>query len=354
MGKTRIAVIPGDGIGKEVIAEGCKVLEALDRRFGLGLSLEYFPWSADHYLATGVTLPDEQIETYRNDFAAIYLGAVGDPRVPSNQHAKDILLGMRFKLDLYVNLRPVSLIDERLCPLKGKQAKDVQITIFRENTEDLYVEVGGVFKQGTPDEVAINESINTRKGVERIIRRAFEYARDRKLGRVCMSDKANVLRYGHGLWQRVFREVRTEFPEIQSRHMYVDALCMEIIRAPENFDVIVTSNMFGDIITDLGAALAGGLGVAASGNIHPGGIGLFEPVHGSAPDIAGKGLANPVGAISTAALMLDYLGFKDAARVTEQAVADNIRAGYTTPDLGGTLSTAGAGDCIIRRIAEIQ
>ena len=229
----------------------------------------------------------------RQDFDAILFGAVGDPRVPSNKHAADILLGLRAKLDLYVNLRPVELFDQALTPLRDRGTSDVNFVVVRENTEGLYVGIGGQFQRGTPHEVAVQEDVNTRRGVERIIRYAFEYARRHQLGRVCMSDKSNVLTYGHGLWQRVFAEVRAEYADIESRHLYVDTLAMEMVRDPGQFRVIVTCNLFGDILSDLGAQLAGGLGLAPSGNIHPGRISLFEPVHGSAPNIAGKNLANP-------------------------------------------------------------
>ena len=253
------------------------------------------------------------------DFDAILVGAFGDPRVPSNIHAKEILLGMRFKMDLYANVRPVRLLDASLCPLKGIEPKDVDFVVFRENTEGVYADAGGVFKQGTADEVAIQEDINTRKGVERIIRYAFEYCAHNKKAdgsprsRVLMCDKSNAMTHAGGLWQRVFKIVGAEYPQIKSEHMYVDALCMQLVRDPRPFDVIVTNNMFGDIITDVAAALQGGLGMAASGNIHPGKTSMFEPVHGSAPPLAGKNIANPMGAILTSAMMLAHLGFSEAA-----------------------------------------
>ena len=239
------------------------------------------------------------------DFDAIFVGALGDPRVPTNIHAKEILLGMRFKMDLYANVRPVKLLDEALCPLKGVKPEHVDFVVIRENTEGPYVDAGGVLKQGTADEIATQEDFNTRKGVERVIRFAFELARKQGRKKVLMSDKSNVMTFAGGLWQRVFKIVAAEYPEIQTQHMYVDALCMHMARDPKQFDVIVTNNMFGDIITDLAAALQGGLGMAASGNIHPGKTSMFEPVHGSAPPFAGKNIANPIGAISTAAMMLD-------------------------------------------------
>lgn len=335
----RIAVIPGDGIGPEVALEGVRTLEHLAKKDGLTLSFEWFDYGAERYLKDGTTLPDDGFRRLRDEFDAIYFGAVGDPRVPSNVHAKDILLGLRTRLDLYINLRPCRLYDDRLSPLKGKGMKELDFTVFRENTEGLYADVGGTFKQGTLDEVAVNEDVNTRKGVERIIRAAFDFAKARGLTRVCMSDKANVLTHAHGLWRRVFAQVAKEYPGIDGRVMLFDALCMDLVRAPEKYQVIVTNNMFGDIVTDLGAALCGGLGLAASGNIHPGRVSLFEPVHGSAPDIAGKGVANPLAMCLTGALMLQHLGHHASAKRLEEAVASVVREGPLPPDLGGKAST---------------
>jgi 3-isopropylmalate dehydrogenase len=270
---------------------------------------------------------------------------MGDPRVPDNRHAVDILLGLRTRLDLYVNHRPVRHFPERLCPLKGVTPGDVDFVVFRENTEGIYVAIGGQFKRGTLDEVAINEDVNTRKGVERILRAAFEAARGRRK-KVCMSDKANALTYAHGLWQRTFAELKKEYSDVEASHLYVDVAAMEMVRAPERFDVLVTSNMFGDILTDLGAAIVGGLGVAASGNIHPGRCSLFEPVHGSAPDIAGKGVANPLGAIGSMAMMLEHVGETEAAARVQAAVARVVVDGAVTRDLGGALSTSACGDLV--------
>jgi 3-isopropylmalate dehydrogenase len=284
------------------------------------------------------------------EYDAILLGALGDPRIPDMKHAADILLGLRFGLDLYVNYRPIRLLDERLCPLKGRTAADVDFAVFRENTEGLYVGMGGIFKKGTPDEIAVQEDVNTRKGVERIIRHAFEFARSRGKSRVVMSDKSNVLTYGHDLWQRVFRSVAAEFPDLDSRHLYVDALTMQMIKDPSQFQVIVTCNMFGDIITDLGAQLQGGLGMAASANIHPESVSLFEPVHGSAPKYAGKDIANPFGAILTAALLLEHLSHREEARRVESAVVACIRTERTARELGGTLGTRAVGDAVCQEI----
>lgn len=342
----RIAVIPGDGIGIEVTREAVKVLELVNQARHLDLELVHFDFGAEKYLATGISLPTEQLEDFRKNYAAIFLGALGDPRIPDMAHARDILFGMRFGLDLFVNMRPVKLFDEKLCPLKEKTVKDIDFVVFRENTEGLYVGTGGFFKKGTKDEVAIQESINTYKGVERIIRYAFEYATAHKLNKVTMSDKSNALRFEGDLWQRVFYEVGSDYPSLEKEHWFIDALAMQMIKRPEQFQVIVTNNMFGDIITDLGAQLQGGLGMAASGNINPAGVCMFEPVHGSAPKYAGKNVANPFGAILTAGLMLEHLGFKVEAAAIEQAVRQAVSRNETTQDLGGKLGTIEAGNAV--------
>ncbi|MCI0567702.1 MAG: 3-isopropylmalate dehydrogenase [Acidobacteria bacterium] len=345
----RIAVIPGDGIGIEVIREAVKVLEAVGSVSGNPLKIDSYDYGAERYLRTGETLPPGEMDRLK-EYDAILLGALGDPRVPDMKHAADILLGLRFGLDLYVNYRPVRLLDERLCPLKGRKPADVDFVVFRENTEGLYVGVGGIFKKGTSEEIAIQEDINTRKGVERIIRHAFQYAAENNLTRVVMSDKSNVLTYGHDLWQRVFRSLAPEYPRIEARHLYVDALAMQMVKDPSQFQVIVTCNMFGDIVTDLGAQLQGGLGMAASGNIHPGRVSLFEPVHGSAPKYAGLNIANPFGAILTAGLLLDYLGAKQEARRVEGAVVACVRGDRTPKELGGRLGTRETGDAVVQEI----
>ena len=336
----RIAVIAGDGIGREVIAAAVSILNAVG-----GLDLHELPWSADHYLATGETLPANGYDLLRT-FDAILVGALGDPRVPDNRHARDILLGTRFELDLFVNCRPVRLLDDRLSPLKNRTRADINFVVFRENTEGVYVGVGGRFKPGTSDEIAIQEEINTFKGVDRIVRHAFEYARGRGLRRVCMADKSNAMAHGHALWQRVFAQVKGEYPEIDATHLYIDALAMFLVQDPGQFEVIVTNNLFGDIVTDIGGALQGGLGMAASGNIHPGRTSMFEPVHGSAPPFAGKNLANPIGAISTAAMMLEHLGFAAEAAKINHAVLEAVRQKKTTQDIGGTLGTREAAEWI--------
>lgn len=346
----RIAVIPGDGIGPEVIAEAVRTIEAASTHYGFEVSLTNFDWGAEKYLSTGETLPTGALEMLAAEYDAILAGAFGDPRVPDNKHAADILLGMRSGLDLYINLRPIKLIDERLCPLKGRKPADIDFVVFRENTEGMYVFMGGNFKKNTADEIAVQEEINTRKGVERIITAAFEYAREHRRKRVTMSDKSNVLTYGHDLWQRTFKVLASRYPDIEANHLYVDVLTMWMALDPGRFDVIVTNNLFGDIVTDLGAALQGGLGMAASGNIHPGHVSLFEPVHGSAPAFAGKNVSNPIAAILTAAMMLDYLGFKEPCAGIERAVEAAVRARETTADIGGALSTTEAGEAIRQRL----
>jgi 3-isopropylmalate dehydrogenase len=345
----RIAVIAGDGIGKDVTAEAVKVLGRVAEVFGRDIELEPLPWSADHYLKTGETLPANGYDLLRS-FDAVFVGALGDPRVADNRHARDILLGTRFELDLYVNYRPVRLLDDRLCPLKDRGRADIDFTVFRENTEGVYVSIGGRFKAGTPDEVAIQEEINTYKGVHRIIKHAFAFAAERGHRKVCMADKSNAMQQGHALWQRVFREVAAEYPGITATHQYIDALAMFLVKDPGQYQVIVTNNLFGDIITDIGGALQGGLGMAASGNIHPGRTSLFEPVHGSAPPLAGKNLANPMGAILSTALMLETLGHRREAVAVERAVEAAIAAGQTTTDIGGALGTREVGDWIAHHI----
>jgi 3-isopropylmalate dehydrogenase len=351
--KRRIAVIPGDGIGKEVIPQAVRVIHAT----GAPIEMIEFDWGADRYLRDQTTVPPDGFAMLARDFDAILVGAFGDPRVKTNIHAKEILLGMRFKMDLYANVRPVRLLDAPLCPLKGVEPKDIDFVVLRENTEGVYTDAGGVFKQGTPDEIATQEDINTRKGVERIIRYAFEYCRTHtKLdgsprGQVLMCDKSNAMTHAGGLWQRVFKEISAEYPAIIARHMYVDALCMQMVRDPRQFDVIVTNNMFGDIITDLAAGLQGGLGMAASGNIHPGRTSMFEPVHGSAPPIAGKNEANPFGAILTASMMLRHLEFAKEAHRTEAAVLEAVRQKKTTRDIGGTLGTKESADWVVNKLS---
>jgi 3-isopropylmalate dehydrogenase len=345
--RKKIAVVPGDGIGKEVVAEALKAMRACRAP----ADFTEFDWSAERYLRDGVTIPPDGFQMLAREFDAVFVGALGDPRVPSNVHAKEILLGMRFQMDLYANVRPVRLLDASLCPLKNVKPEDVNFTVIRENTEGVYGDLGGVFKQGTPDEIATQEDINTRKGVERVIRYAFEYARSHGRGKVLMSDKSNAMTHAGGLWQRTFKEVARDFPEIATQHMYVDALCLAMVREPRQFEVIVTNNMFGDILTDLAAALQGGLGMAASGNIHPGRTSMFEPVHGSAPPLAGKNLANPLGAIQSAAMMLAHLGLREHADRIDAAVLAAVRARQLTPDVGGTTGTREVGEWVAKQVS---
>lgn len=325
--RRQICVVPGDGIGPEVTAVGCNILRHLNEKYELGLELIEKDWGANKWIKEGVGLPEGALDDLKFNYDAIYFGALGDPRIPDMAHGREILLGMRFGLDLYANVRPVSNRD------------DINLIIIRENTEDSYTSIGGNFKQGTVDEVAVDESIHTYKGVRRIIQYAFEYAKTNHRARVTLGDKANAIRYGGSLWQRVFDEVKTAYPDIQADHRYVDVLAMEMVMKPKSFDVIVTSNLFGDILSDLGAGLVGGIGLAASANLHPGSIGLFEPVHGSAPDIAGQGIANPLAAVMTAGMMLDYLGATEAAKDIHSVINICIQNGPKTPDLGGTSTT---------------
>jgi 3-isopropylmalate dehydrogenase len=346
----RIAVIAGDGIGPEVVREAVRVLRHLQESKGLELQFVDFDWGAEKFLRDGVTLPPGALEMLTAEFDAILAGAFGDPRVPTNKHAEDILLGMRRGLDLYINLRPVRLLNDRLTPLLNRTTSDIDFVVFRENTEGAYCGAGGFLKHGTADEIALQDEVNTRRGVERIIVAAFEYARANGRKRVTMADKSNVQRFGGDLWQRVFKEVAAGYSEITANHQYVDAMAMYMVLDPSQYDVIVSNNLFGDILTDLGAAIQGGLGLAASGNIHPGKVSLFEPVHGSAPPIAGKRIANPIGAILTSAMMLEYLGFPLLSKEIEEAVRSAISANETTRDLGGQLSTEQAGAAIIANL----
>ncbi len=350
----KIAIIGGDGIGPSVTREAKLLLELYKEKAGLPIELWELDLGADRFLRDGTTFPKEIQIAIQRECAAVLLGALGDPRVPSMEHARDILFGMRFGFDLYANVRPVKALSDRLVPLKDRAAKDVDLVVFRENTEGIYVGIGGQFKRGTPDEVAINEDVNTRKGVERIIRAAFDYARAHGRTRVTMADKSNAMRHAHELWLRVFQEVRAQYPEISSDHVYVDALCLYLIQDPSKFQVIVTNNLFGDIVTDLGAALQGGLGMAASVNIHasePSRVALFEPVHGSAPPLAGKDIANPFAAMLTAGMLLAHLGWPEEEQRIERWVSRALDERRCTVDVGGELGTRAAAGWLRERIA---
>ena len=346
----KIAVMGGDGTGPEVAAEGVKVLRAAAEKFNFTLELTDFDYGGERYIRTGEVLPDNAVEELtKHD--AIFLGAIGHPDVKPGILEKGILLSLRFALDQYINLRPVILYPNVDTPLKDKGPEDIDFVVVRENTEGLYAGAGGVLKKGTPDEVAVQESINTRKGVERCIRFAFEYARKRnKRKQVTLCGKTNVLTFAFDLWERAFYEVAREYPDIKTDYAHVDATCMWMVKNPEWFDVIVTDNMFGDIITDLGAMIQGGMGIAAGGNINPEGVSMFEPIGGSAPKYTGKNVINPLAAIGAAQMMLDYLGENDAALAIENAirwvVAEKLKSlsagkmGYTTTEVGDLVAGA--------------
>ncbi len=340
----KIAVIGGDGTGPEVIAEGMKVLNSASRKYGFKLDYTHFDFGGERYLRTGEILPDSAIDDLRK-FDAIYLGAIGHPDVKSGILEKGILLRIRFELDQYINLRPVKLYPGVDCPLKDKGPEDIDFVVVRENTEGLYTGTGGFLKKGSPDEVATQVSINTRKGVERCVRYAFEYTKRRnKANKLTLCGKTNVLTFAFDLWERTFYEVAKEYPMVKSDYAHVDAITMWFVKNPEWFDVIVTDNMFGDIITDLGAMIQGGLGIAAGGNINPEGVSMFEPMGGSAPKYKGQNIINPLAAICAAGMMLDYLGERTAADAVEKSVmeltATKIKSlaagkmGYSTTEVG--------------------
>ncbi len=361
-GEKLIAIIPGDGIGPEVIAQAIRVLDCYREERGLPLRLWPLDLGADRYLRDNTTYPPEVHARISNEASAVLLGALGDPRVPAFEHARDILFGLRFGLDLYANVRPVRALGESLVPLRDFGMEDVDLVVFRENTEGIYVGLGGQFKRGTRDEVAISEDVNTRKGVERLIRAGFDYARAHGRRRVHMADKSNAMRHAHELWYRVFFEVASDYPEIEARHMYIDALCLHLVQDPSQFDVIVTCNLFGDIVTDLGAALQGGLGMAASGNYHPSvsrccdqahgpsRVAVFEPVHGSATPLAGQDVANPLASVLTVGMMLGHLGWPEEERRLEQIVARAIAEKQCTRDVGGHLGTQAVGSWIVAEL----
>lgn len=359
MPKHLIALIPGDGIGPEVIAQARRVLELYRDKRGIDLDLWELDLGAQRYLKDGTTYPRDVADRIANEASAVLLGALGDPRAPLD-YARDILFGLRFGLDLFANVRPVKSLDDRLVPLRGRGAADVDMVVFRENTEGIYVNLGGNFKKGTPDEVAINEDVNTRKGVERLVRAGFEHAKAHGHPVVHMADKSNAMAFAHGLWHRTFFEVAKEYPKIEPKHVYVDALCLYMIQDPSQFKVIVTCNLFGDIVTDLGAALQGGLGMAASANVHAAGpkpapgakprVAMFEPVHGSAPPLAGKDLANPLASVLTVGMMLTHLGMPEEEARLETIVARAIAERQCTRDVGGELGTRAVGDWVMNEL----
>ena len=340
----KIAVIPGDGTGPEVVNEGLKVLRAVAEKENFKLDLRFYNLGGEHYLKTGETLPDSVLEELRN-VQAIFLGAIGHPEVKSGILEQGILLRLRFALDQYINLRPVKLYPGVDTPLKDKGPEQIDFVIIRENTEGLYSGAGGFLKKGTPDEVAIQESINTRKGVERCIRYAFDFCLQRNRQRkLTLAAKTNVLNYASDLWARTFQEVAKDYPRVKTDYTHVDALSMWMIKNPEWFDVIVTDNLFGDIITDLGAMIQGGLGIAAGGNINPHGVSMFEPMGGSAPKYTGKNMINPLAAIGACQMMLTHLGEKKAAERVENAIIQVLgkhvkslaagEMGHTTQEVG--------------------
>jgi 3-isopropylmalate dehydrogenase len=346
----RVALLPGDGIGPEVIDAAVSVIDTAARRFAFEWCHEHFDLGAERYLRTGDTLPDADFANLRDNHRWILLGAFGDPRVPTNIHAKDILLGLRQRLDLYVNLRPVHLVDVRLCPLANRRPEDIDMAIVRENTESVYVGIGGRLRPDTPEEVAQSVMIATRGACDRLLRYAFELARSRR-GIVTLCDKANAIPDAHGLWRRSLQAIAGEFPDVEARTLYADVAAMRMVTHPQTFDVVVGDNLVGDILSDLAAALVGGLGLAPSASLHPGRHALYEPVHGSAPDIAGRGLANPLAAILSAAMMLRDTGHAAAADAIDNACERAVLSGETTPDLGGNLATSQVTSYISRLVA---
>jgi 3-isopropylmalate dehydrogenase len=349
--RRRIAVIAGDGIGPEVTAVGVHVLEALKKERGLPLELVPLDLGAERYLRDGTALPPAAFEQIRDGMDAVLLGAVGDRRVPDMRHAREILFGLRLGLDLYCNVRPAVALSDALVPLRGRRAADCRIVVFRENTEGEYAGAGRVVRRGTPEEVAVDMAVHTRSGVERVVRAAFGHARTLDPPRVHLTDKHNALPCGHGLWHRVFTEVAHDYPDVEAHHMYVDALCAQLVRDPSQFRVVVTTNLLGDVVSDLTAAIAGGLGLAPSASLHPGRrVGLFEPVHGSAPDLAGRDRANPLGMVRTVGMMLAHLGWPEERDRLEDVCRAAIESGHCTPDVGGRLGTAATGDWLVSQL----
>jgi len=374
MTEYKISLIPGDGVGKEVTAEGVKVLKAASEIKNFNLNFIHYPFGSEHYLETGDLIPEDALNEIKKT-GAIYLGALGDPRVKPGILEQGILLKLRFHFDQYVNLRPVKLLPNLpgyLCPLKNKKPEDIDFIVVRENTEDFYVGIGGRIKKGTAketleirrelyklkfdldvvtdaDEIAYQIGVVSRRGCERIMKYAFETAVENKREWVASVDKANVLTSIYGLWRETFDEVSKNYPKIKTEKLFVDAAAMFFVRNPQRFDVVVMPNMFGDILTDLGAEIQGGMGTAPSGNINPGGVSMFEPIHGSAPDIAGKGIANPVAAIWAGSMLLDSIGEKEAAKLVMTGIEDVLKEGRVkTPDWGGTSKTEEFGNAVVR------
>ena len=349
----QIGVIPGDGTGPEVVAEGLKVLKAVAEKAGMSYDLTHYDFGGERYLKTGEILPDSAIQEL-GQMDAIYLGAIGHPDVKPGILEKGILLNLRFSLDLYINLRPVKLYPGVDSPLKDKGPQHIDFDVVRENTEGLYAGSGGFLKKNTLDEIAVQESINTRKGVERCIRYAFEYCREKNRNKkLTLCGKTNVLTYAFDLWERVFHEVGETYPDIEKDYAHVDAICMWMVKNPEWFDVIVTDNMFGDIITDPGAMIQGGMGIAAGGNINPEGAAIFEPIGGSAPKYTGKNLINPLAAIMAGQMMLTYLEESDAAELVEKAVMKVIQHDMKTMDAGKMgIGTSAVGDLVVKYIRD--
>jgi len=372
----KVSVIPGDGIGPEVIAEGVKVIDAASEVYNFEVEWVYYPFGADHYLATGELLSEESLKELEK-YKVIYMGAVGDPRVPPGILEKGILLNLRFYFDEYINLRPVQLFEGVPTPLAGKSPKDINFDVIRENTEDLYVGLGGRVKGKTKnelnlyrkiynvkfgldiesdlDEIAYQLMVVSKKGCERVVRYAFELAKKKGKTKVTSVDKANVLTYAYGLWREVVEKVKKDYPNIEVEYAYVDAAAMWFVKNPEAFQVVVTPNMFGDILTDLGAMIQGGLGMAAGANINPEGTSMFEPIHGSAPKYKGLNKANPIATILAGKLMLEFLGEEEAAKLVEKAVREVLKEGKVKPiDLGGLAKTFEVGDAIARKVKELN
>jgi 3-isopropylmalate dehydrogenase len=352
MSKTyNIAIIPGDGTGPEVVQEGVKVLDAVSQKYGFSVKKDHFDFGGDRFLRTGEVIPDSAVNELR-EYDAIYLGAIGHPDVKPGILEKGILLRLRFELDQYINLRPVKLYPGVECPLKDKGPEHIDFVVVRENTEGIYVGAGGVLRKGTPDEIAVQESINTRKGVERCIRYAFEYCKKRnRKNKLTLCGKTNVLTYAFDLWERTFYEIADQYPGIKTDYAHVDAITMWFVKNPEWFDVIVTDNMFGDIITDLGAMIQGGMGIAAGGNINPEGVSMFEPIGGSAPKYQGKNVINPLASICAAGIMLEHLGEEEAGKSVEQSVMQ-VTGKHIKSLAAGRMghSTTEVGDLVVKYI----